>query len=99
MRISLPLVAAIAGVVVVISLLLLPKPGQIGQALDVVGRFDDAVAYYTAALEANPTDELTRIRLASVYELRGEPDLAVTAYRRLVEQAPTDVGYHRSLSQ
>jgi tetratricopeptide (TPR) repeat protein len=99
MRISFPFILLAAICVTAVSVFLFPKPEQMGKALEQAGRLEEAVAYYKAALEAHPSDELPLVRLASLYMLRGEPDEAIATYQRLVELDPGDIGYRRQLAQ
>ncbi len=99
MTIPVKLIVFFAICIVIVSIVLIPRPSQIGQALELSGRLDDAVAYYQRALEADPEDEVTRIRLGSVFQLRGEPERAAEAYRYLIALNPDDIGYHRLLAE
>jgi tetratricopeptide (TPR) repeat protein len=85
--------------IMIASVALIPRPAQIGQALELSGRLDDAVAYYQKALAENPGDEVTRVRLANVFQLRGEPVLAGATYQELITLDPDDVGYRRLLAE
>jgi protein O-mannosyl-transferase len=99
MNIPVRLVVVFAIAIVIASLALIPRPAQIGQALELSGRLDDAVAYYLKALADNPEDEVTRVRLANVFQLRGEPELAGATYQDLITLDPNDVGYRRLLAE
>jgi len=99
MNIPVRLVVCFAIGIVLVSLALVPRPAQIGQALELSGRLDDAVAYYQRALADHPDDEITRVRLANVYQLRGEPELARETYLELIALDPNDVGYRRLLAE
>jgi tetratricopeptide (TPR) repeat protein len=99
MNIPVRLIIFFALCIVVASIVLIPRPSQIGQALELSGRLNDAVAYYRKALEDDPTDEVTGVRLGGVYQLRGEPDRAGEAYQYLIALNPDDVGYHRLLAE
>lgn len=98
MRIPLLLIVIIGVAVLVLSLALFPKPEQMGQALEKGGRLDEALAYYQSALDANPLDEPTWVRVASTYQLRGQPEDAIAVYQRLTQLDPNDVGYRRALA-
>lgn len=54
------------------------------------GRFDDAIAEYTLALELNPEHSIARYNLALAQLAKGESDLARQSLERVVEQNPTD---------
>ncbi len=99
MNIPVRLVTLFAICIVIASIVLIPRPSQVGQALELSGRLDDAVAYYRKALEEDPNDEVTRVRLGSVYQLRGEPDHARETYQYLIALNPDDIGYHRLLAE
>src|SRR5262245_41966597 len=99
MRVPLPLVVVIAVAVLAISITLFPRPEQIGEALEKGGRLDEALTYYQKALEANPSDEPTWVRVASTYLLRGQPAEEICVCQRLGERDHNDVGYRRELAQ
>jgi tetratricopeptide (TPR) repeat protein len=99
MNIPVRLIVFFAVCIVMASIVLLPRPSQIGQALELSGRLGDAVAYYQKALQDDPEDEVTRVRLGGVYQLRGEPDYAGETYQYLIALNPDDVGYHRLLAE
>src|SRR4051794_11034610 len=98
MRISLGLVALLAVVVLGLARYLVPKNTELGQALERSGRLDEALGYYMDALRTNPADEPTWVRVASVYQMRGDPFKAIDVYRHLTELDSTDLGYRRQLA-
>lgn len=98
MRIAWPLVLAALVSVVLLSLYLFPRPELLGQALEQGGRLDEALAYYRQALAVNPADEVTWMRVAGIYQLRGLPEPAIEIYQHLVTLDPQDVGYRRTLA-
>ena len=98
MKISIPVAVGLLLLVAALAIYLFPKPHQIGQALEQSGRLDEALEYYSRALEQDPEDESTWVRVATVHELRGQPDDAIRIYRRLTDLDPTNVGYHRHLA-
>ncbi len=99
MNIPVRMIVLFAIGITIASVALIPRPAQIGQALELSGRLDDAVAYYQKALADNPDDEVTRVRLANVFQLRGEPELAGATYHDLITLDPNDVGYRRLLAE
>ncbi len=99
MKIPLLFIGVAALAVLAFALYLLPRPEQIGDALEQSGRLDDALNYYSQALRANPADDTTLVRVGAIHTNRGEPEAAIDVYRRLVELSPNDAGYHRSLAQ
>jgi tetratricopeptide (TPR) repeat protein len=99
MKIPLLLIGVAALTVLAFALYLVPRPEQIGDALEQSGRLEDALAYYSQALRANPADDTTLVRVGAIHTSRGQPEAAIDAYRRLVELSPNDAGYHRGLAQ
>jgi tetratricopeptide (TPR) repeat protein len=99
MRIPLLAIAAAALAVLAFALYLVPRPEQIGDALEQSGRLEDALAYYQQALRANPADDTSLLRVGAIHTNRGQPEAAIEVYRRLTELHPNDAGYHRGLAQ
>jgi DNA-directed RNA polymerase subunit alpha len=62
-----------------------------GRALEDLGRYDDALTAYEAALAKNDKYRAARLRLAFLADLRGDEATALKCYETCVEQWPRDV--------
>ena len=63
---------------------------QVGEALEAVGRVDDALAVYRAAAEANTADTIALHTLGRALLTLRRYDGAVAAFEAAVERAPED---------
>lgn len=61
-----------------------------GRALEDLGRYDDALDAYEAALAKNDKYRAARLRLAFLADLRGDEAKALKCYETCVEQWPRD---------
>lgn len=57
------------------------------------GRLEDGLRAYRNALERNPRDVDTRLKLVRLLELRGDLKAAIAEYRSLIQQAPNQPQY------
>ncbi|MGH7531459.1 MAG: tetratricopeptide repeat protein [Gemmatimonadales bacterium] len=69
----------------------------LGNALNELGRFDDAIAAHRKALEINPRFHEAWVNLGIVYRLLGEYDHAEQSYLKALELAPDYAELHASL--
>jgi tetratricopeptide (TPR) repeat protein len=61
-----------------------------GYVLEKVSQYEDAIAYYQAALAINPNLPLLHLSLGNMYRAQGEVDAAVESYLRANSLAPND---------
>ncbi|MBN1672458.1 MAG: tetratricopeptide repeat protein [Kiritimatiellae bacterium] len=61
------------------------------------GRFQEAIAHYTAALQLDPNDELAFTNLGNALAAQGKAEAAMSAYRRALQLSPDDVKAHNNL--
>lgn len=62
------------------------------------GRLEDGLRAYRSALERNPRDVDTRLKLVRLLELRGDLKVAIAEYRNLIQQVPNQPQYVFQLS-
>jgi superkiller protein 3 len=71
---------------------------QLGNQYTQEGRFEEAIAEYQAAIEANPDNVSAMTNLGVAYYNAGRLDEAVTQYQAALELAPNDADIHSNLA-
>jgi tetratricopeptide (TPR) repeat protein len=69
---------------------LFPALANLGASLTHLGRFDEAIVQYTAALKQEPQNNALRLNLALAYYKKGDYANASDHLRPLYQEAPTD---------
>jgi protein O-mannosyl-transferase len=58
---------------------------NLGGALLLLGKSDDAYAHFQAAAEINPQDPMSRSNLGAYFQEHGQLDKAITQYKRVID--------------
>ncbi len=66
------------------------NPFAVGQKLTDDGKFDEAIAFYANALQANPNAWEAYLGIGSALDLKGEYDAARSQLQKAIDTAPAD---------
>ena len=69
-----------------------------GVKLQQAGKFDDAIASYQKAQQANPTESAYPYALGTAYQQKADWDNAIIWYQKAVDLAPTNKDYKKVLA-
>jgi tetratricopeptide (TPR) repeat protein len=71
----------------------------LGEALLVVGNYEDAATQFRRALSADPEDATSRVGLSKAFEARGDLDKAIWQMQRAVELLPNEADLKAELAR
>ncbi len=75
-----------------------PNANRFGRSLEVLGRWDEAIAAYRQAIELDPKNTTAHNNLGGILANQGQLDEAIACYRRAIELDPKNTTAHNNLA-